>query len=440
MKRTRISRRARRRLATALAAATLWSTAVVAEPGEVEPGRVLTIDGAVAAAVAGNPGLDELRRRAEAAATVPSQVGSLPDPRISLGAANLPVDTFAFDQEPMTQLQIGVTQMFPFPGKLGLKRDMAQSEAAAVADSVDEARLRLVRDVKTLWWELFYLDRAVETIGRNRELLHQLVEVARTKYEVGRGLQQDVLLAQVELSRLQDMALQLDGMREMSAARLNALLARPAQTPWTIPQTAVAQLPQPPDPGRLQALAERRRPWLKQARHQIDAARSAQALARKEYVPEFGVTASYGWRDGNNADGSARADFTSLMFSASVPLFASSKQDQLVAQRGAELSAREQALADARNRVQAEIVAVLADYRRARAELALFDDGILPQTGQAVASMLAGYQVSEVDFLSLIRTQVTLYNHELQRWRALTQAQQALAMLAAAAGTENLDE
>ncbi|MEW6167352.1 MAG: TolC family protein [Pseudomonadota bacterium] len=400
---------------------------------------VLTIDGAVATAVADNPGLDELRRRAEAAAAVPSQAGSLPDPRISFGAANLPVDTFALDQEPMTQLQIGVTQTFPFPGKLGLKRDMAVSEAAAAAESADEARLRLVRDVRMLWWELFYLDRAAETVARNGELLRQLVDVARTKYEVGRGLQQDVLLAQVELSRLQDMALQIDGMRAMSAARMNALLARPAQAPLTIPQAAVAELPEPPDPGRLQALAEGRRPWLKQARHRIDAARSAQALARKEYVPEFGVTASYGWRDGNDADGSARADFTSVMLSASVPLFASNKQDRLVAQRGAELAAREQALADARNRVQAEIAAALADYRRARGELALFDDGILPQTGQAVASMLAGYQVSKVDFLTLVRTQVTLYNHELQRWRALTQAQQALALLAAAAGTENLE-
>ena len=102
--------------------------------------------------------------------------------------------------------------------------------------------------------------------------------------------------------------------------------------------------------------------------------------------------------------------------------------------------AEDEHLADARNRVQSEIVAALADYRRARDQLALFDDGILPQTGQAVASMLAGYQVSKVDFLTLVRTQVTLYNHELQRWRVLTQARQALARLAAAAGQETLDE
>lgn len=425
--------------AASVAAALLLSVPVGAQEAAQGPAP-LTVDEAVAAALASNPGLDELRRRAEAAAAVPPQAGSLPDPRITLGAANLPVDSLALDQDPMTQLKIGVTQTFPFPGKLGLRREIARSQAAAATNSVDEARLRLMRDVRVQWWELFYLDRAIETVDRNRTLLRGLVDVARTKYEVGHGLQQDVLLAQVELSRLHDLAVQLDGARAVGAARLNALLARDAQAPVSIATTEKAELPAPPDASRLLALADRQRPWLWQLRHQLDAARSAQALARKEYFPEFGVSATYGWRDGRNNNGVSRSDFVSAMFSVSVPLFAASKQDQLVTQRNAEHAALEQALADARNRVQSEIVAALADYRRARDQLALFDDGILPQTGQAVASMLAGYQVSKVDFLTLVRTQVTLYNHELQRWRVLTQARQALARLAAAAGQETLDE
>jgi outer membrane protein TolC len=175
-------------------------------------------------------------------------------------------------------------------------------------------------------------------------------------------------------------------------------------------------------------------------RHQVDAARSAQALAHKSYFPEFGLSTSYGFRQGHNPDGSGRADFASAVLSVSVPLFAGSKQDRLLDQRNAELAASEQALSDARNRVQSDIAATLADYRRARDEVALLDTGILPQTEQAVASMQAGYQVNKVDFLSLIRTQVTLYNYELQRWRALSQAHQALATLAAAVGKESIDE
>lgn len=402
--------------------------------------EVLTVEAAVTMAVQDNPSLEELRQRAHAAAAVPPQVGSLPDPRISLGAANVPLDSFALDQEPMTQLQVGITQTFPFPGKLALRREMAQSEAAAVAETMQEARLRLVRDVRSTWWELFYVDRAADTIAHNRELLRQLVDVARAKYEVGRGLQQDVLLAQVELARLHDMAIQIDRMRGVTGARMNALLARPAEAPLVLPATTAAAMPEMPDQTQLEAQAEQSRAWIAQTRHQLDAARSAQALAHKEYFPEFGVTASYGWRDGRNVDGSARTDFAGVMLNVSVPLFAAAKQNQLIAQRRAESAARERALADARNRVRADIAAALADYRRSREELALLDTGILPQTGQAVASMLTGYQVSKVDFLTLVRTQITLYNHELQRWRALSQAHQALATLSAAVGQDRFHE
>lgn len=434
-------RRIRRSLVSSLVVTALFIVPVArADASDGAQDGILTLEAAVSTAVETNPGLDELRQRMQAAATVPSQVGSLPDPRISFGAVNVPVDTFAFDQEPMTQLLVGITQPLPFPGKLGLRREMAESEAAAAVESMQEARLRLVRDVRNTWWELFYLDRAAETIARNTELLRQLVDVARIKYEVGRGLQQDVLLAQVELARLQDLAIQIDGLRATTTARMNALLAQPSETLLVLPATASTTLPEVPEQAQLEAQAEESRAWIAQAEHQLDAASAAQELAHKEYFPEFGLSVNYGWRQGNNLDGSERADFASVMLSFSVPLFASAKQDQLVAQRRAERSARERALADVRNRVRADIAAALADYRRVREELTLLDAGILPQTGQAVASMLAGYQVNKVDFLTLIRTQITLYNQEMQRWRVYSQAHQALAMLSAAVGQERFHE
>lgn len=440
MNRTRTARLRLHALCVVSAAAVTLLFNARADAASGAHDEVLTLANAVTTAVADNPGLEELRQRAEAAAAVPAQAGSLPDPKITLGAANLPTDTFALDQEPMTQLQVGVSQAFPFPGKRALRRAVAESEAAAATQTAQEARLRLVREVRTTWWELFYLDRAAVTIEHNRDLLRQTVEVARAKYEVGLGLQQDVLLAQVELARLQDLAIQITGMRGTASARLNALLARPAETPVTLPESSGAALPDIPSQAKLESQAEQSRASLGQARHQLEAARSAQALARKEYFPEFGVSLNYGWRDGRNTDGSQRTDFATAMLSFSVPLFAGAKQDHLVAQRRAESTARERALEDTQNRVHAEIAAAAADYRRAREELALLDTGILPQTRQAVASMLAGYQVSKVDFLTLVRTQTTLFNHELQRWRALSQAHQALATLIAAVGRERFDD
>ncbi len=403
-------------------------------------GAILSIEHAVATAVQENPSLAEMRTRAEAAAAVPSQAGSLPDPRLNLNALNLPVDTFDTGQEPMTQLQIGVSQSFPFPGKRPLRREAAEFEALAAKDSVQETRLRLIRDVKVGWWELFYLDRSLEIVARNQELLRQFVKIAETKYEVGRGLQQDVLLAQVELSKLLALEIQLKGARDTAAARLNALLARPQETLIDLPERIQKALPEPPPRENLLSLAEDNRPLLAAARHRIESSRAARELAEKAYYPDFTLGANYGFRDGRNLDGEQRPDFASVLLSIEVPLYAGSKQDKLVDQRTAEWQGRKYALTDTRNRVQEEIAAALADYRQAREQAALFKDGIVPQAQQTVASMLSGYQVNKVDFLNLAQSQITLYNHELQYWRTFTRAQQALAALAAAVGREAIDE
>ncbi len=206
-----------------------------------EPANVLTLKSALNIAVQSNPSLAQIQARSEAMAQIPSQVGSLPDPVISFNALNLPVDTFDLAQENMTQLQGGISQAIPFPGKLALREQVARYQADAASYDVTEARWHLLRDVKKIWWALFYLDRALEIIILNQNLLRQFVEIALTKYEVGGGLQQDVLLAQLELSKLLDNELRLIGSKEKAKAQLNALLDKPANRkisfqnkPWKI--------------------------------------------------------------------------------------------------------------------------------------------------------------------------------------------------------------
>ena len=146
---------------------------------------VVTQQAAVSMALKNNPGLAEIQARADAAKAIPSQLGTLPDPVLSFNALNLPTDTFNLSQEAMTQLQVGLSQAIPFPGKLALKEEAAQYEAEAVGQNVDEMRLTLIRDVKNAWWQLFYLDRALDIVRVNQDLLRQFVTIAETKYKVG---------------------------------------------------------------------------------------------------------------------------------------------------------------------------------------------------------------------------------------------------------------
>ena len=414
----------------------LWSAA----PAHHEIDSSLSLEEAVSTAIQGNPGLAEMQARAEAIAATPSQAGSLADPTISFTALNFPVDTFSRDQEPMTQLVFGIEQSLPFPGKLALKERAAEFDADAAASNVDEARLRLIRNVKQTWWNIFYLDRALETVTRNQDLMRQFVEIARTKYSVGEGLQQEVLLAQVELSRLLDRNVQLQGLRREQAARLNALLARGAGTPVVLPGEVNDVLATPQSETTLYTRAEASRPLLEQRRQELEAARTRRDFAERDRYPDFSLGAAYGFRQGENPDGSSRPDFASLRLGMSLPLYAGAKQNKAVDQRTSELLQKQYALQDEWNKVQAEIAAALADYQRANEQVQLFRTGIIPQARQSVASMLSGYQVNKVDFLNLVRAQVTLYDYETQYWKSLSEANQALARLAAAVGGEVSDE
>jgi len=396
----------------------------------------LTLEAAVALALAANPGLAGMRARAEAMASIPPQAGSLPDPVLSLNAMNLPTDGFALDQEPMTQLQVGIEQSLPFPGKRELRQRAAALDADAATSNVDESRLDLVRRVKQAWWQIYYLDRALEIVARNRELLRQFVQIAQTKYEVGEGLQQEVLLAQVESSRLLDRRIELRGARRQEAARLNALLDRSADAAVVLPDQVDERLAGIRPEGKLYARAEAARPLLEQRRREVEAARLRHDLARRDRYPDFKLGALYGFRQGYNTNGSARPDFASLMVGMTLPLYAGGKQDKAVDQRSSEYLQKQYALQDEFNRLRGEISAACADYRRAAEQVELYRTGIIPQARQSVASMLAGYQVNKVDFLNLVRSQITLYDYETQYWKAFIDAQQALARLSAAVGGE----
>jgi len=420
----------------------VWSLVIPLSAGAtLATSAVITEQAAVAEALASNPRIAGMQSRAEAMHHIPSQAGSLPDPVLSLNALNLPTDSFSTTQENMTQLQIGISQAIPFPGKLGLMEEAASFEASAAGSMSGETTLRTVRDTRLAWWNLFYLDRALATLHRNQGLLRQFVKIAETKYKTGQGLQADVLMAQVELSKLLDAEISLSATRRNQVAQFNALLNRSAETGTVLPDTVNETLAETPDAALLRNRAKAKRPLLHAQESRIKAAQSRSALAEKDYYPDFTLGGAYGSRRGINlVNGQKRSDFASIKLSISIPLYAGSKQSSAVQQFRAE-TAKEQFYFDDLNRqVDAEIERTLADYRAAQSRASLFKTGIIPQASQSVASMLSAYQVNKVDLLNLISAQVTLYNYETEYWKAVSSGKQAWARLEAAVGEEIREE
>ena len=415
------------------------STVALAETDEQ---NVLTIQKAIDTATQNNPGLAQITARYQAVSQVSSQLGTLPDPILRFNAMNFPTDTFDRAQEPMTQVQIGISQQFPFPGKLGLREEAAEREAQAVSFSVDEMRLKLISAVTNTWWQVFYLDRAIETIEINQALLRQFVDVALTKYENGKGLQQDVLLAQLELSKLIDQGIVIDSLRRHQVIKLNRLMGVRASEVRVLPTEVERTLPPIKEEETLYLIADKSRPVIKVREQKVAAAVSRLDLAKKDYYPDFQLSVIYGSRTGVNPGPSSepRADLFSVMLGVKIPLYAMSKQSKAIEQKSSEQQASSFALADERVQMMADISADIADYHQAQQQFILLEKGILPQARQTVQSMLAGYQVNKVDFLNLVRSQVTLFNFELQYWKVLVRAKQAARRIEANIGEESIYE
>jgi len=416
-------------------------TAIALEHPQLKPQtgpETLTLPAAINLALQNNAGLRSMDSMQQAKASRPSQVGALPDPELSFTAASLPTDTFDRTQEPMTQYKVGISQGIPFWGKRGLSEDAARFEAQSAEQDVEEFRFNLKEQVSRSWWELFYLDRSLEVVLKNQTLLRQFVEVAKTKYRVGQGLQQDALLAEVELSKLLDGEIQLKRLKEQETARLNALLNRDPKTKLQIPLDRNPMLPTLRPESGLYLLAEQHRPMLESQREQIKAANSRLELAQKDYYPNLMFGVEYGKRFGKNANGSDRADLASVKLGISIPIFAGSKQNEAVKQREYEALMNQSKLESLEIQVRSQVSSMVSDYDSTVEQALLFSQGIIPQAKQAVDSMQSAYRVNKVDFLNLVRMQMTLLNYETQYWRVFTHANQTLSKLEALVGNEEI--
>ncbi|WP_027366856.1 TolC family protein [Desulfocurvibacter africanus] len=371
-----------------------------------------------------------------AAGERPSQAGALPDPQLSVGVMNLPT-SFRFDEEDMTMKQVQLSQMFPWYGKRDLRGEAASQEAEAARQRYIETANRVVRELREVYYELFFVAQQARLVEANLGVLSQFVEVAKAAYVSGTGTQADMLRAQTQHARMIDERLMVERERVMVTARLMSLLDQPAGSRIEPPENLPATEPPSWSSDELLELALEQRPMLKEAQAMTQARRREIELARKEYWPDVEVMVAYGQRGevmGNRLD-----DMLTTAVSINVPLWRDSKLDPMLREaKQAERQAAESYQSGV-NEIEFELWQALAKARRARESLALYDTGILPQARLTVESSLSGYRVGKLDFLSLTEAQMNLYASEVARARALTDYSQAVAEIDYIIGSQPLE-
>lgn len=376
-----------------------------------------------------NPEIIAAQKRFNAAKAKISQAKSLDDPSIRAGSfdmSNNPINING--QTEMLQQRYSVLQKIPFPGKLRLRSEVAIEESNIVEKDSQAKIQEIIALVKSAFYELYYINSAIDITEENRELLRKFSKIAETKYSVGKTTQRDVLAAQVELSTLANNLIVLNKERESVIARLNILLDRHTQTPLGKPRpfekhTLNLTIKE------LENLAIKNRPELKRFDHAIKRNEANLKLSKKDYYyADFEPMVEYMQED-------KRSDTWASAITINVP-WLWPKNRSKVKEAKEDLYAAESDYRFINNKTLFEVKDFLVKVQSSESTVNLYKTGVIPQAEQSLKAARIGYEADRVDFLTLIDSQRILLNSRLLYTRALADFEQNLANMERAVGIQ----
>ncbi len=392
--------------------------------------QFVNVDALVDEALRSNPEILAARKKWEMYKERVPQAYALEDPMFGFGIINLPT-SLSFHQEDMTMKEFSLSQKYPFPGKRPLRKEVAEKEAESVYAEIQGKAHQIVRDIRNVYYDLSHNYRTNEVTQRNKEILENFAKIAESKYSTGQAVQQDVLKAHVEVSKMVDELLMLTQRRKALEAKLNSILNRPTGSPVGQPEEIVYQR-FPLTLEDLQKMALEMNPTLQQMKKMIESKEKMYLLAKKEYYPDFNFRFAYGQR----ADlmGMQQHDMLTGMVEVNIPIFYKSKQDRKVAEAKADLQSSQAQYQAMKNEVFSMLADMESMIQRTERQLDLYRTGIIPQASLQVNSAMSAYRVNRADFLTLLDSQMTLYKYELEYHQALTEFEKNRAGLAATTG------
>jgi outer membrane protein TolC len=374
-----------------------------------------------------NPEIVAARQQWEAASQRIVQARTLEDPNLSVQWWNAP-QTFNLGRADNTI--IGLSQKFPFPGKLALKESVASRSAEIMEQSLRAKERDLIARLKQVYYDLFFANKAIQIHLEQINLLKQFFEIANAKFRAGQGSQVDVLKAQVELSTLHQHLPVLEQRRDTAQGKLNQLLDRDPRFPLAPPQAPrEGQVNQ--DLEELFRTATTTRPEIKAAELDVQRNEQSRALALREYYPNIDISVqrfqNYQAPNGYGA-----------MLSINLPFafWAKPKYDAGVQEATAAIAAARAEQRTVESLTRFQIQDLLAKLRASGEIAVLYRTTVLPQAEQGVEAARAGYRTGRTGFLDLIEADRAWRGFQLEYYRALVEREQRLAELEQVIGTD----
>jgi outer membrane protein TolC len=379
-----------------------------------------------------NPELKSRFEQWKAALEQVPQAKALDDPKFTYSYFIEEIETRTGPQ----QQKFGIMQVFPWFGKIQARTDMAAAKAQAAKQRYETTKLKLFRQVKIAFYEFEYLATAIEIAKHNLELLQHFEEVARTKYRTATAIHPDIIRAQVELAKLEDVLKSLQQLREPTVAKLNSVLNRPIEAKLNWPEK-VRQEEVPLDRKLIVQALKLANPELAELSWEIQAQKASVNLAKKKFYPDIGIGLDWIQTDGAvspTVKGSGD-DPVMLMFSMNIPLW---QNNYKAAQRQAKANLRkiQEQRTDTENKILSIVFEVIYGIEDSQRKIHLYGDVLVSKAQELVHASETAYKAGTIDFLSLIDAQRMLLKYELEYERAATNNKQKLAELEMLIGKE----
>ncbi|WP_045419177.1 TolC family protein [Vibrio jasicida] len=366
---------------------------------------------------------------------------TLMDPKLKVGFGGLPVDSFKFDEDPMTNISVGLMQQFERGSTLDLQQKKANQQADGLGLQVHARELEVANGMTQLWLELGYQQRAEQIMLENRKLMKEMESFIQTNYSIGKSEAQDLLNAQLQVSKL-DEKLQANAQMQR---RLISQLSEWLGSDWLANEQALHASNQlnwdtlnsklaasQGSTKHYQQLSQH--PMVKMADVSISANKTQVEIAEQAYNPQFGVEVMYAYRQADNMMGEPASDLVSAYLTMDIPLFTGDRQDRTLAAAQYQVGAAQSQKDTLLTQMNAKVNTLLVDRGNLTQRLERYQSTLLPQAKARIQAVERGYQNNTAQFNDVISATTDELALQLEQQRLLTDLNIANSNLATLLG------
>ncbi|MGR5133623.1 TolC family protein [Vibrio alfacsensis] len=352
---------------------------------------------------------------------------TLMDPKLKVGFGGLPVDSFKFDEDPMTNISVGLMQQFERGSTLGLQQKKADQQADGLALQIHARELEVTNSMTQLWLELGYQQHAEQIMLENRQLMKEMESFIQTNYSIGKSEAQDLLNAQLQVSKL-DEKLQANAQMQR---RLISQFSEWLGSDWLSHQQSMKASNQLNWESLNRKLATSidstqhyrqlsQNPMVKMADVSISATRTQVEIAEQAYNPQFGVEIMYAYRQADNMRGEPASDLVSAYLTMDIPLFTGDRQDRHLAAAQYQVGAAQSQKDTLLTQMNAKVNTLLVDRSNLTQRLERYQSTLLPQAKARIRAVERGYQNNTAQFNDVISATTDELALQLEQQRLIT--------------------